>query len=74
MEVLRLIAVGLANREIADELYISVSTVKRHVTNLYGKLGVSTRTAAVQKARHLGLLARPKGSTAIEGDSLTDSR
>jgi LuxR family maltose regulon positive regulatory protein len=56
MEVLRLIAVGLTNREIANELFISVSTVKRHVTNLYGKLGVATRTKALQESRRLGLL------------------
>jgi LuxR family maltose regulon positive regulatory protein len=59
MEVLRLIAVGLTNREIANELFISVSTVKRHVTNLYGKLGVATRTKALQESRRLGLLAPP---------------
>ncbi|HEX5165260.1 MAG TPA: LuxR C-terminal-related transcriptional regulator [Thermomicrobiales bacterium] len=59
MEVLRLIAVGLTNREIANELFISVSTVKRHVTNLYGKLGVATRTKALQESRRLGLLTPP---------------
>src|SRR5262249_23318547 len=48
LEVLRLIAIGLSNKDIADELYISVATVKRHVTNLYGKLGVATRTEALR--------------------------
>lgn len=59
LEVLRLIASGLSNREISDELFISVSTVKRHITNLYGKLGAATRTAALQSARQLGLLSCP---------------
>jgi LuxR family maltose regulon positive regulatory protein len=63
LDVLRLIAVGLSNKEIGDELFISVSTVKRHITNLYGKLGTSTRTEALQKARQLGLLARPADGT-----------
>lgn len=55
-EVLRLIAEGLSNQEIADQLVISVSTVKRHAFNLYGKLGVKRRTQAISRARGLALL------------------
>jgi ATP/maltotriose-dependent transcriptional regulator MalT len=46
LQVLRLVATGATNRAIADALYISVRTVDRHVSNLYTKLGVSTRAAA----------------------------
>lgn len=74
MEVLRLIAVGLSNREIANELFISVSTVKRHVTNLCSKLSVSTRTAAVQKARRLGLLGRPPLPVDTDDDASPEPR
>ena len=56
LEVLRLIASGLTNREIAQELFIAVGTVKRHINNIYGKLGVHSRTQAVAKARELQLL------------------
>jgi len=56
LEVIRLIADGLKNQEIADRLVISVATVKRHVTNIYGKLGVSRRIQAVAQAQELGLL------------------
>jgi LuxR family maltose regulon positive regulatory protein len=56
LEVLRLIAAGLSNREIAQELVIAVGTVKRHINNLYGKLGVGSRTQAIARARELGLL------------------
>jgi LuxR family maltose regulon positive regulatory protein len=56
LEVLRLIAAGLKNREIAERLVISVATVKRHITNLYGKLGVSRRTQAIARAQALGLV------------------
>lgn len=62
LEVLRLIAVGLTNKEIADELFISMATVKRHITNIYGKLGVSTRQEALRLARGLNLL-RPTSAT-----------
>lgn len=72
VDVLRLIALGLTNKEIGDELYVSVATVKRHITNLNGKLGVSSRTEAVQKARRLKLL--PAGGVAarrlVSDDSL----
>jgi LuxR family maltose regulon positive regulatory protein len=56
LEVLRLIAAGLSNREIAQELVIAVGTVKRHINNIYGKLGVHRRTEAVARARDLGML------------------
>jgi LuxR family maltose regulon positive regulatory protein len=56
LEVLHLIADGLKNQEIADRLVISVATVKRHVTNIHGKLSVSRRTQAVAQAQKLGLL------------------
>ena len=55
-EVLRLIAEGLTNQAIAEKLVIELSTVKRHGTNLYGKLGASNRTTAIARARALGLL------------------
>jgi LuxR family maltose regulon positive regulatory protein len=56
LQVLRLIAVGLSNREIAAELSLAVGTVKRHTSNIYGKLSVRKRTQAVARARELGLL------------------
>ncbi len=55
-EVLQLIAQGLTNREIAQRLFVSLSTVKRHTANIYGKLGVHNRTHAVAYARSLGIL------------------
>jgi LuxR family maltose regulon positive regulatory protein len=56
IETLRLIAAGMRNQEIADELFISLSTVKRHIANAYGKLGVSHRTEALARANELNLL------------------
>jgi LuxR family maltose regulon positive regulatory protein len=56
IEVLQLIAGGLSNRQIAQKLYITLSTVKRHNANIYGKLGVNSRTQAAARARDLGLL------------------
>lgn len=55
-EVLRLIAAGRSNQEIADELVVALSTVKTHINNLYGKLGVTSRTQAVARARELHLV------------------
>jgi LuxR family maltose regulon positive regulatory protein len=54
--VLRLLATDLSKREIGNELYISVNTVKTHVKHLYAKLDVGTRRQAVERARALGLL------------------
>jgi DNA-binding NarL/FixJ family response regulator len=55
VDVLGLVAGGSSNREIADALFISVPTVKRHLTNILGKLGVSSRTDAAAFARAHGL-------------------
>jgi len=56
LEVLRLLSEGASNSDIADQLIIAVSTVKRHLTNIFAKLDVSNRTQAVTRARHHGLL------------------
>jgi DNA-binding CsgD family transcriptional regulator len=56
MDVLGLIDAGLSNRDIADELFLTVGTVKWHTNNIYTKLGVNSRTQALAKARDLNLL------------------
>jgi len=58
VEVVRLIAAGKSNRSIATELFISEKTVARHVSNIFTKLGVSTRAAATAYAYEHGLQAR----------------
>ena len=56
LEVLGELATGKPNREIADELYVSLNTVKKHITHILDKLGSANRTAAVDRARALDLL------------------
>ncbi|NDJ61705.1 MAG: response regulator transcription factor, partial [Chloroflexi bacterium] len=56
LEVLRLLAQGMSNRDIAARLFLSVGTVKVHARNIYGKLGVSNRTEAVTAAYQLRLI------------------
>jgi DNA-binding NarL/FixJ family response regulator len=55
-QVLGLLATGQANRGIADELVVSVDTVKRHVTHILAKLGAVNRTEAAARARELNLI------------------
>ncbi len=56
LEVLQMIANGYSNQEIAESLIVSLNTVKKHTSNIYGKLGVSKRTQAVARAQRLGIL------------------
>ena len=55
-DVLRLVADGLANKEVARVLYISEATVKTHLVHIFGKLHADSRTSAVAVARSHGLL------------------
>ncbi|MCH9660988.1 MAG: LuxR C-terminal-related transcriptional regulator [Bacteroidetes bacterium] len=55
-EILVKISEGLSNREIADALFISESTIKTHISNLFIKLNAKRRTQAIQKAKALGIL------------------
>jgi ATP/maltotriose-dependent transcriptional regulator MalT len=57
LEVLHYLAMGLPNRAIANQLYISLAGVKWHARHIYSKLNVNNRTQAVARARELGLLA-----------------
>ena len=55
-QILRLVADGLSNREIADQLFLSRYTVESHVKRIYRKLAVSSRTSAVRAARERGVI------------------
>jgi two-component system, NarL family, response regulator LiaR len=56
MEILKMVGEGMSNQEIAGQLYISLSTVKTHVSNLFSKLNVKRRTQAIETARSLKIL------------------
>lgn len=56
LEILHLVAAGHSNQEIADQLVLAVGTVKKHLSNIYGKLGIKTRTQCILRAQELGLL------------------
>jgi LuxR family maltose regulon positive regulatory protein len=56
LEVLSLVADGLSNQQIAEKLFVALSTVKKHMGAIFGKLNVSSRTEAIQRARSLGLI------------------
>ncbi|MGI9549641.1 MAG: response regulator transcription factor [Aurantibacter sp.] len=55
-EVLREIVRGLSNKEIGDKMYLSESTIKTHVSNLYIKLDAKRRTQAIQKAKEMQII------------------
>ena len=65
-DVLQLLAQGQTNREIAENLMLSVSTVKIHVEHILAKLGVSHRTQAAVRAIELGLLQTASKQTATQ--------
>ncbi len=56
LDVLRLIAAGLSNQQIADELVIAHGTARQHINRIYGKLDVKSRTQAILKAQELDLV------------------
>jgi DNA-binding NarL/FixJ family response regulator len=56
-EVLRWLVQGVSNEEIANHLYVTVATVKAHLTAIFNKLGVNSRTQAIIKALKLGLVS-----------------
>lgn len=56
LAILTLIEAGRKNKEIAAELFVSINTVHYHTKNIYGKLGVNSRTQAIAKAKELNLL------------------
>lgn len=55
-EVLQLIAEGLSNQQIADQLFVSRNTIKTHISNIFAKLDVKRRTQAIQRAREVGMI------------------
>jgi DNA-binding NarL/FixJ family response regulator len=55
-EVLRLLVQGYSNEEIAQDLYITVATVKAHLTAIFEKLGVKSRSRAIVRSLHLGIV------------------
>ena len=68
LEVLRLLASGFANREIATALHLATGTVKNHVSAVLHKLGVRDRTRAVLRALELGLLTDTPPDRSRQGD------
>jgi len=56
LEIMRLICEGYSNPEIASELVVTINTIKKHTSNIYGKLGVRSRTQAIARAHELNLL------------------
>ena len=56
LEILHLVAAGVSNRGIAEQLIVTLGTVKKHLNNIFSKLQVESRTQAVAQARRLGLL------------------
>ena len=56
LEIMRLIGKGYSNPEIASELVVTLNTIKKHTSNIYGKLGVRSRTQAIARAQQLNLL------------------
>jgi LuxR family maltose regulon positive regulatory protein len=56
LEGLRLVSAGLSNQAIAQQLVVALSTVKKHINNIFTKLGLQSRTQALARARELHLL------------------
>src|SRR5512140_2530351 len=71
-EILKLLATGCSNKEIAQRLVISSNTVKVHLRNIFAKIGVASRTEAVLYAVHTGLVQTPAAGMETELASSTE--
>ena len=58
LDVLRLMATGASNQDIAHEIVVTVNTVKKHISHIFGKLGVTTRVQAIEQGRKSGLIPK----------------
>ncbi len=67
LEILRLVATGAGNKEIAQKLFISSNTVKVHLRNIFNKIGVTSRTEAAMYAVRAGLVENLENQTIVEG-------
>jgi DNA-binding NarL/FixJ family response regulator len=67
LSILAALGEGMSNKQIAKEFWVAEQTVKFHLTNIYRKLGVSTRTEALHRAYQLGLLESPLLEAAVSG-------
>jgi DNA-binding CsgD family transcriptional regulator len=70
-EILRLVATGASNKEIAQQLYISSNTVKVHLRNIFTKIGAASRTEAAMYAVRIGLVLAVSEKVAVEGEQIT---
>ena len=66
LEILRLVATGAGNKEIAQKLFISTNTVKVHIRNIFTKIGASSRTEAAMYAVRTGLVTNPASQVTDE--------
>ena len=74
LEIVKLLATGLSNKEIASQLFLSVNTVKVHLRNIFSKLGVQSRTEATFMAIQRGYVTVPGAVPADEGAAIEGER
>jgi DNA-binding CsgD family transcriptional regulator/N-acetylneuraminic acid mutarotase len=73
LEILKLVATGASNKEIARKLFISLNTVKVHLRNIFTKIGVNTRTEAAMYAVKIGLVSTISPQTITEASTISDN-
>src|SRR4030042_3844304 len=72
LDILKLVATGASNKEIASQLFISMNTVKVHLRNIFGKIGATSRTEAAMYAVRLGLVETTSSQVSVEEEFLID--